>query len=115
MTTIIGKGIFLIFCGALLIGKPFNVVVAIGIAILVLGFFNILCSFFVKSDPTVKESSQAAQNAEGINVPQNEGKNLKKNKKEKENKYKADKKSNIRGATQKVDLEAAPGRQMIMI
>jgi len=114
MTTILGKGIFLIFCGALLIGKPFNVVVAIGIAILALGFFNIFCSFFVKSDPTVKESAQAAQNAESINVPQNEGKNLKKNNK-KENKYKADKKSSIRGATQKVDLEAAPGRQMIMI
>ena len=64
----------------------------------------------MKSDPTVKETGQAAQNAESINVAgaAKESKNVKKNKKEK--------KSAIRGnRDQKVDLEAAPGRQMIMI
>mgnify|MGYP007051729440 CR=1 FL=1 len=62
----------------------------------------------MKSDPTVKETGQAAQNAESINVPGGvqESKNLKKNK--------TVKKSTIRG-DQKADLEAAPGRQMVMI
>jgi len=64
----------------------------------------------LKSDPTVKETGQAAQNAESINVPgaAKESKKLKKNKDAK--------KSAIRGdRAQKVDLEAAPGRQMVMI
>lgn len=63
----------------------------------------------MKSDPTVKETGQAAQNAESINVPgaAKESKALKKNNV---------KKSTIRGdRSQKVDLEAAPGRQMVMI